>query len=368
MNTLLEVRSGPSYYACRANVLDSLEAKLRKANIGKVLVIHGDKSWEVTEPFFPSFENVELSFFKYNGECSDLEIERVVKFAQERNADALIGIGGGKLLDLAKSAGNSSGLEIILIPTLASTCAAWTPLSVIYDGNGSYVRFDIHEKSAWMLLIEPGILLNSPIAYLRAGIGDTLAKWYEGNALVEKIASKSVCIELAHIAARQCQEVLLTHGEEALADLTKRNWTDALQRVIETNIVTSGLVGGFGDQFLRIAGAHSIHNGMTSIEQTHHLLHGEKVAYGILVQLVLEGKFSDIKQLLPIYEALRLPRTLSDIGLTVEHKAELQQMAALSVKEGEAIHLLFPDVTMERVAAAIETLEVLTPPASKTRN
>lgn len=368
MNTLLEVRSGPSYYACMANILNTLETKLKKANIRKVLVIHGDKSWEVAEPFFPALENVETNLLKYNGECSDLEIERVVKFAQEENVDALIGIGGGKLLDLAKSAGNSIGKEIILIPTLASTCAAWTPISVIYDSNGSYVRFDIHEKSAWMLLIEPGILLDSPIAYLRAGIGDTLAKWYEGNALVEKIATKSTCIELAHMAAKQCQEVLLTHGEEALEELKKGKWTDALQRVIETNIVTSGLVGGFGDQFLRIAGAHSIHNGMTSLEQTHHLLHGEKVAYGILVQLLLEGKFSDIKQLLPIYESLKLPRTLSEIGLTLEHGAELQQMAALSVMEGEAIHLLFPDITMEKVAAAMQNLEVLTNPASNSMN
>ncbi|MBX9956877.1 iron-containing alcohol dehydrogenase family protein [Peribacillus simplex] len=364
MNTLLEVRSGPAYYACKANVLENLEVKLSRGNIRKVLVIHGRKSWEVTEPFFPSLENIETIFFTYSGECSDPEIERVKKAALEHGADALIGIGGGKLLDLAKSAGNSLQKEIILIPTLASTCAAWTPLSVIYDDNGSYLRYDIHEKSTWMLFIEPGILLNSPINYLRAGIGDTLAKWYEGNALAEKLATKSVCIELAHLAARQCQEVLLTYGEEALADLEKGKWTDALQRVIETNIITSGLVGGFGGQYLRVAGAHSIHNGMTSITQAHHLLHGEKVAYGILVQLVLEGKFSEIKQLLPIYQVLKLPMTLLDIGLTVEHKAELQQIAAHSVKEGEDIHLLFPDINKEKVAAAMENLEILTNHAS----
>ncbi|MFD6209862.1 iron-containing alcohol dehydrogenase family protein [Peribacillus sp. NPDC060253] len=257
---------------------------------------------------------------------------------------------------------------MILIPTLASTCAAWTPLSVIYDNDGSYVRYDIHERSAWMLLIEPEILLDSPIAYLRAGIGDTLAKWYEGNALVERLATKSVCIELAHIAARQCQEILLTHGEEALEDLKKGKWTDALKHVIETNIVTSGLVGGFGDQYLRIAGAHSIHNGMTSITQTHHLLHGEKVAYGILVQLLLEGKFSEIQHLLPLYKALKLPMTLSDIGLKIEDKAELQQIAAISVQEGEGIHLLFPDISQEKVTATMENLEILTNHASKSIN
>ncbi|CAH0221148.1 putative oxidoreductase YbdH [Peribacillus sp. Bi96] len=368
MNSLLEVRSGPAYYACRANVLDTLDAKLSKGNIGKVLIIHGEKSWKAAQPFFPSLKNIETTFFTYSGECSDSEIERVQKAALELGVDALIGIGGGKLLDLTKSAGNSIHKDIILIPTLASTCAAWTPLSVIYDNDGSYVRYDIHERSAWMLLIEPEILLDSPIAYLRAGIGDTLAKWYEGNALVERLATKSVCIELAHIAARQCQEILLTHGEEALEDLKKGKWTDALKHVIETNIVTSGLVGGFGDQYLRIAGAHSIHNGMTSITQTHHLLHGEKVAYGILVQLLLEGKFSEIQHLLPLYKALKLPMTLSDIGLKIEDKAELQQIAAISVQEGEGIHLLFPDISQEKVTATMENLEILTNHASKSIN
>ncbi|WP_268590649.1 iron-containing alcohol dehydrogenase [Peribacillus frigoritolerans] len=156
----------------------------------------------------------------------------------------------------------------------------------------------------------------------------------------------------------------MTYGEEALADLKKGKWTDALRRVIETNIITSGLVGGYGGQYLRVAGAHSINNGMTSITQAHHLLHGEKVAYGILVQLLLEGKFSEIKQLLPIYRVLKLPMTLLDIGLTVEHKAELQQIAAHTVKEGEDIHLLFPDINKEKVAAAMENLEILTNHAS----
>ena len=68
----------------------------------------------------------------------------------------------------------------------------------------------------------------------------------------------------------------MTYGEEALADLEKGKWTDALQRVIETNIITGGLVGGFGGQSLRVAGAHSIHDGMTSITQAHHLLRGKR--------------------------------------------------------------------------------------------
>ncbi|MFD6209861.1 hypothetical protein [Peribacillus sp. NPDC060253] len=88
MNSLLEVRSGPAYYACRANVLDTLDAKLSKGNIGKVLIIHGEKSWKAAQPFFPSLKNIETTFFTYSGECSDSEIERVQKAALELGVDA----------------------------------------------------------------------------------------------------------------------------------------------------------------------------------------------------------------------------------------------------------------------------------------
>ena len=75
------------------------------------------------------------------------------------------------------------------------------------------------------------------------------------------------------------------------------------------------MVGGFGDHYGRVAGAHSIHNGLTVLEETHHALHGEKVAYGILVQLVLENKWTEIDQLLAFYRQLGLPASLKDLGV-----------------------------------------------------
>lgn len=357
MNSLLEVRSGPTYYACEENILESLEKKLLHEKITKVLFVHGHQSLEVAQPYLPTFSNVEALFLPYQGECSDTEIERISTYAIKQEIEAVIGIGGGKVLDLVKSVGNHIHKDIILIPTLASTCAAWTPLSVIYDESGSYVRYDIHEKSAWIMLIEPRILLNSPLNYLRAGIGDTLAKWYEGNALVEQLKKTSVCIDLAHIAAKQCKDVLLQYSTKALDSLKNNSWTNALQQVIETNIVTSGLVGGFGDQYLRVAGAHSIHNGMTTISETHHLLHGEKVAYGNLIQLVLEEKFSEVHELIAFHQEINLPITLQHIGLTINQQDKISKIAEASIKTGESIHQLFPNITAQKIIDAIFTLE-----------
>ena len=42
---------------------------------------------------------------------------------------------------------------------------------------------------------------------------------------------------------------------------------------------------------------------------------GNKVAYGILVQLMIENKLAEIEHLLPFYHHLNLPTSLADMGL-----------------------------------------------------
>ena len=86
------------------------------------------------------------------------------------------------------------------------------------------------------------------------------------------------------------------------------------------------MVGGFGDYYGRVAGAHSIHNGLTVLKETHHALHGEKVAYGILVQLVLENKWTEIEELQVFYENLVLPASLKDLGVKIINEKSWQKL------------------------------------------
>lgn len=356
-----KVHGAPSEYILKEGILEELEPKLIERGLQNVLIVHGIKSWQAAKPFFPKFTQVAHDEYTYNGECSLSEIEVLAELIKTKSYDAIIGVGGGKVLDLVKSVCHVTHISSILIPTLASNCSPWTPVSVIYDEQGKFIRYDIYPVSASLLLIEPRILLHAPVKMLIAGIGDTLAKWYEADVQIAGIENKPVPLQISHFTAAQCKDLIWKHSEEAVTAAREAHLTDDFIKIVETVIVLGGMVGGFGDHFGRIAGAHSIHNGLTAIHSTHDALHGDKVAYGILVQLVLEEKWEEIEAILPFYQVLGLPVSLVNIGITEINEDIITVIAEKSCLPEESIHVMpLGTITPERVKEAIKKLEKFT--------
>lgn len=353
----LKIHGAPSEYLQEIGALDQLEEKLLERGFRHVLIVHGEKSWRAAAPFWPTFSTVTSETYRYHGECSISEIEALTQYANEKAVDAIIGVGGGKVLDLVKAASHNLHQRPVLIPTLASNCSPWASLSVIYDDQGAFVNYTIFPESASLVLIEPRILVTAPVELLIAGIGDTLAKWYEADVQLGDMENKPVPLELSYFAAKQCKEVLLKHSEGAIEAAKTGVVNDDFVKVAETIIMTGGLVGGFGDRYGRIAGAHAVHNGLTVLDETHDALHGDKVAYGILIQLVLEDKWDEIEKLIPYYQKIGLPASLQKIGVNEPTEEDIQRVAEKTVLPEESIHVLPGEITAERVREAMLVLE-----------
>ncbi len=351
------VHGAPGEYVLKSGILAQLEDKLLEHGFNKVLIVHGEKSWAATKPYWPHLVKVEHSTYQYHGENSLSEIEVVSKLVVEGDFDAIIGVGGGKVLDLTKSAGHTAHKPTVLIPTLASNCSPWTPVSVIYDDAGAFTRFDVYPIGASLVLIEPEILLHGPLDMFIAGIADTLAKWYEADVQLAHIENKSVPLEICYFTAKQCKDILLQYSEGAVQAAKAGKLTEDFIKVTETIIMLGGMVGGFGDHYGRVAGAHAVHNGLTALEETHHVLHGEKVAYGILVQLVLENKWDEIAKILPFYQQLDLPLSLENLGAKQVTGEMIAKVAEKTVIPGESIHVMPGKMTAEVVSKAIKELE-----------
>lgn len=358
MEVVFSVHGAPSEYILSEGIVDHLEAKLSERGFRKVLLVHGEKSWQAAQPFWPEFSQIEFDEYTYKGECSLSEIDTVKEIALKHSYDALLAVGGGKVLDLVKAASHLARIPHVLIPTLASNCSPWTPLSVLYDDDGAFIRYDIYPESAGLVLIEPKILLKAPLNLFIAGIGDTLAKWYEADVQMSVLENKPVPLEISYYTAKQCKDLLLRHSEGAIRAVETGLLNDDFIKVTETIIVLGGMVGGFGDHYGRIAGAHAIHNGLTILAEAHHALHGEKVAYGILVQLILEGKWGEIDQLIPFYQRLGLPISLIDLGVKDVTEELIHAIAAKSTHPDESIHVMpISAITTEIVSEAIIALE-----------
>ena len=120
------------------------------------------------------------------------------------------------------------------------------------------------------------------------------------------------------------------------------------------------MIGGLGGAQCRTVAAHAVHNGLTHLLASHGALHGEKVAYGILVQLRLEemGLGNQLaatarQQLLQFYGQIGLPKTLENLGLGEISLAELKQAAEIACQTGSDIHRLPFSVTPEQLMAAM---------------
>ena len=126
--------------------------------------------------------------------------------------------------------------------------------------------------------------------------------------------------------ARVLRDQLLIDGL-ALQDPNSAAWA----RTAEACALTAGVMGGLGGARCRTVAAHAVHNGLTQLQACHHVLHGEKVGFGILVQLRLEERLGGTlagqahRQLLPLMRQLQLPVSLDDLGLSAASLSDLQR-------------------------------------------
>ncbi len=321
------------------------------------LVISGASTLDLINPLLqPVFQKYQLqsSQVSYNPDCSEQVLEYLNEKVVSHQADFIIGVGGGKALDTAKLVAHSHQLPIITIPTSAATCAAWTALSNIYSNEGAF-QYDVPLKSAPNLLIlDYNLVKTAPQRTLIAGIGDSIAKWYEAS--VSSGDSTSTMIIGAVQQARILRDILFQKSRAALSNPGGEEW----QEVVDATILLTGVIGGLGGANCRTVGAHAVHNGLTHIKAAHHALHGEKVAYGILVQLRLEEMVQQNQlaatarqQLLTFYEDLGLPKDLADLGLKDITLDELSQAASISCNPKSDIHRLPFKVIPEQLMAAM---------------
>jgi glycerol dehydrogenase-like iron-containing ADH family enzyme len=352
---MLELFISPGKYVSGYDIIDKLGIETVK--LGKKALVIVDKTTEkLGEKGIDALQNVldKVELVHFRGECSFEEIDRLVEIVKEKNLDCVVGLGGGKLMDTTKAVGYDSGIKIITVPTIAATCASWASHSVIYTPDGINDSYYPIYKNSDLLFFDKKISFEAPARYTISGMVDTLAKWIETKSFISGLKKKNTALESAIFFAKKCYDEILDLGEEAIKDIKEGNYTDRVDKMLEHNIFTAGLVGGIGGEACRAVAAHAMNNGLTAIPRLYFgNLHGEVVGFGNLVQLILDGDVGEAKKIAEFYRKIGAPATLAELGFKNLTEEELEKIINKAMYKGDTMWNLPYEFDFDKIKDAV---------------
>lgn len=307
----------------------------------------------VDRSFSSSSSTVQFAIF--DGECTEAEIDRLATVAREASADVVVGMGGGKVIDAAKGVRGRIGGRLITVPTVASTDAPTSGLSVLYTDDGNVAGGIVHDARPDLVLVDTRVIAAAPTRWFLSGIGDALATRFEAEATAASggwTFAGGQPSQAGLALARHCYDVLRAYAMDAADAVREGTVTDAVEATVEAIVLLSGL--GFENGGL--ATAHAVHDGIASAA-TVSATHGEKVCFGLLTQLALEERpEQEIRDIAQFAHDLGLPVTTAALGLSPEH---LEPVAQATCAEGTSIDNQPGDPTADDLYDALVAADAL---------
>jgi len=360
-------------------------------NLGYFVKTFGRKALLIADPFALGLVRDKLEETKktygielvecgdiFKGECSRTVVAKLQAYAKENKCACTIGLGGGKAIDTSKCV--AAGNPLIICPTIAATDAPTSHSAVLYTDDHEFDDYAYFRQSPSVVLIDLNVIANAPARFLVSGMGDALSTYFEARANVQSVSNVNAGLPCG---ANRKKGTLLgygTHTAAALAELCYRNLisdgykakvacechavTPAFEKIVETNILLSGL----GFESGGLAGAHAMHDGLTVVHDIHlNNFHGEVVAFGTICQLVLENSpEEELYEVLNFCEEVGLPVCLEDLmtnkktGEVTRKELTEEELRAVAQKTcipDESIHNMPFKVTEDMIIAAIKTAD-----------
>lgn len=355
---MLKVFGSPSRYIQGPDALDEMGPYL--AALGKRAVLIADRAvLDLIEQRVAGVchkAGIECVALEFSGEITPHEVAQLTDVARDNRPDFVIAAGGGKGIDAGKGAAHGIGVPVVTVPTAASNDAPTSKLYVLYDETHRIIRVEHMPSNPAVVVVDTRVIAGAPSRLFTAGIGDAIVKKFEvaqciGAGGLNMFGAHAT--QTAQALANLCYDTLRAHGAAALRAVKRKTADDAVEFAVEATVLHSGL--GFESGGLSVS--HAMTRGLSAVRGARDALHGHQVAYGLLVQLTLEGRtpafIADIKS---FYREVDLPVALSDLGLGDASAADLRAIAEGTMTAGYIKNFQRP-LTAGEIEQALKTVE-----------
>ena len=335
---MTRIMKSPAKYVQGPHTLAALDQYLGGMGDRPLVIISPRGMERLGETLRGCFDGRPYELCLFQGECSQSQIRRLSARGRERRCTAVIGIGGGKILDTAKAAAYEIGVPAVIVPTVASTDSPCSSLSVIYHENGEFDRYLFLDACPAIVLVDTAVIAKAPAPLLAAGMGDAMATWFEARACRASGSGNQtggMPTRAATGLAEMCWKLLRQYGVQAMVDAEAGVCSEALETIVEVNTYLSGV----GFESGGLAAAHGLQKGFTVVPELHRQYHGRKVAFCTIAQLVMENApGEELDEVLEFCRDVGLPVCFADMGYAAPSPELLRLAAEKACAPGSTIH------------------------------
>lgn len=315
----MRIWGSPGHYIQGKNVVEKVKTYADRFGKKHLYIVDDFLMNMFNEKVVATYADKEnLQVITFAGVISHRNISETASKCEK--SDVVVGFGGGKTVDVAKMIAKEMKARLIVCPTIASCDAPTSAMSILYSNEGEMNEIVIHQFHPDLVLVDTSIIINAPVQFLTAGLGDALSTYYEGLSNEKTAHSNYIwCDEESGVAtiagkaiAKACMETLYKDGVAAIESLKAKSISPQFENVVEANILLSGI--GFENVGCSIA--HAIGNAFTAIPEGEKKSHGERVGFGTLSLLIGEDyPKEEIEKAYKFCIECNIPVTLNDLGI-----------------------------------------------------
>jgi glycerol-1-phosphate dehydrogenase [NAD(P)+] len=234
-------------------------------------------------------------------------VEAVREAVLRDRAELVVGVGGGRLVDVAKLAAARSGVDFVSAPTQAASDGICSPVAVILDGAG--VPRSVGAGIPIGIVVDMDVLRSAPVATWLSGLGDLVSNlsavrdWRLAHSVVGEPIDDFACLTAEAAAGSVVDDDATLDDADYRATLVR-------------GLILSGIAMEMSGSSRPASGSeHLISHALDALLPVRRA-HGLQVALGTIAAYVLRDE--PCERLVAFYRRVGLPVVPGDLGIDVE--------------------------------------------------